>query len=165
MQYLRSTDLPSLLTQSSILVLRPIPHTALALNWQVLQSKWTHTYTHTQISPCGFSLNYTSGSEVACVLVSGWFEDTVSAPETDTTAALHFDALGRESWMKSEQMEEAAPVMIQTLEWLIHVNSNSKQYEKRKSCVDNAQTRRTKNQQAARNGTHNQFDCSTVLYF
>ncbi len=52
--------------------------------------------------------------------------------------------------MKSEQMEEAAPVMIQTLEWLIHVNANSKQYEERKCCVDNAQTRRTKKQQAAK---------------
>lgn len=52
-QYLRSTDLPSLLTQSSILVFRPIPHTALALNRHVLQSSKTNT--HTQILSSGFS--------------------------------------------------------------------------------------------------------------
>lgn len=37
-QNLRSTDLPSLRTQSSMRVLMPFPHTALSLSWQVLQS-------------------------------------------------------------------------------------------------------------------------------
>lgn len=38
LQNLRSTDLPSLRTQSSMRVLMPFPHTALSLSWQVLQS-------------------------------------------------------------------------------------------------------------------------------
>lgn len=38
-QYFRSTDLPSLRTQSSILVLMPFPQTAFSLSWHVLQSE------------------------------------------------------------------------------------------------------------------------------
>lgn len=38
-QYFRSTDLPSLRTQSNILVLMPFPQTAFSLSWHVLQSK------------------------------------------------------------------------------------------------------------------------------
>lgn len=38
LQNLRSTDFPSLRTQSSMRVLMPFPHTALSLSWQVLQS-------------------------------------------------------------------------------------------------------------------------------
>lgn len=37
-QYFGSTDLPSLRTQSNILVLMPFPQTALSLSWHVLQS-------------------------------------------------------------------------------------------------------------------------------
>lgn len=37
-QNLRSTDLPSLRTQSSMRVLMPLPHTARSLSWHVLQS-------------------------------------------------------------------------------------------------------------------------------
>lgn len=42
LQNLRSTDLPSLRTQSSMRVLKPLPHTALSLSWQVLQSVNSH---------------------------------------------------------------------------------------------------------------------------
>lgn len=38
-QYFRSTDLPSLRTQSNILVLMPFPQTAFSLSWHVLQSE------------------------------------------------------------------------------------------------------------------------------
>lgn len=38
-QYFRLTDLPSLRTQSNILVLMPFPHTAFSLSWHVLQSE------------------------------------------------------------------------------------------------------------------------------
>lgn len=38
LQKLRSTDLPSLRTQSSMRVFIPLPHTARSLSWQVLQS-------------------------------------------------------------------------------------------------------------------------------
>lgn len=41
LQKLRSTDLPSLRTQSNMRVLIPFPHTALSLSWQVLQSAGT----------------------------------------------------------------------------------------------------------------------------
>lgn len=41
LQKLRSTDFPSLRTQSSMRVFKPLPHTALSLSWQVLQSAWT----------------------------------------------------------------------------------------------------------------------------
>lgn len=37
-QYFRLTDLPSLRTQSSILVFMPLPQTAFSLSWHVLQS-------------------------------------------------------------------------------------------------------------------------------
>ena len=53
LQNLRSTDLPSLRTQSSMRVLMPFPHTALLLSWQVLQSagRFHQQIQHTDTQP------------------------------------------------------------------------------------------------------------------
>lgn len=76
-QYLRSTDLPSLLTQSSILVFRPIPHTALALNRHVLQSSKTNT--HTDIIQWFLFQTSSHLCQIACIFQRGKFEDRVWA--------------------------------------------------------------------------------------